>query len=98
MWGRKIDGTMKDKMTWHYGIVLHKPESKLINLEFYASVAEIFTDGDGIPVGWVEASLTYFESIDDLTEALQMIVDDIEKYDPIIYPDDFDVDKGVAIL
>jgi hypothetical protein len=81
--------------TWHYGIVLHKPEDNEIHLEggYFASVAEIYTDKEGIPLAWSEASLTYFEGIDDLKDTLKMIIEDLDKTKPIIYPDDFDLDR-----
>lgn len=75
------------KMTWRYGIVLHKPEHTE-HVFMFASIGEIF-EIDGKPAYWVEASLTYFESVDELKENLRTIENDILQAEPIIYPDDF---------
>lgn len=74
---------------WHYGVVLHKPDDESISqIDRFASIGEIYTIDDK-SVTWNEVQLTYFESIDELKKNLRMLLDDIENYEPINYPDDF---------
>jgi hypothetical protein len=77
-------------MEWHYGIVLHKADKRAVAGKdgWLQSVGEIHTI-NGIPVCWSETSLSNFVSYQDILNKLRIIVDDLQRFFPLRYPDDF---------
>ena len=73
-------------MNWHYQIVEFVEDTGS-----FATLAEVYMNEKGEPGFWCDVDLSYLKSADEVVQTVLMMLADLKRYQPIKYPEDFDV-------